>query len=323
MMIARRAFISGVAAATFALSGTSGVLAKDAYKVAIAMPGTITDNGWSQAAYSGLKAAQQELGLEFAYSELVEQPDQVEVLSDYARRGYDLVIGHGGEYQDAVQRVAKRFPDTAFMVNNGLGVGGNVANADFYFSQLGYLMGYTAAKMSKANTIGIMIAQEFKFTNDSVQGYKDGAEAAVPGTKVLVTVTGDWNDVAKGKEAALNQLSQGADVVWPTMDGATVGALQAAQEKKAYAVGLYYDAIAKWPDIMIQSAILDVSQNMLTYLRLAVKGELKGELYKADMNNEAAMRIGTFHADVPEDVRAKVQGLVAKMRSGELKPQPY
>lgn len=301
----------------------SATMAQEPYKVAIAMPGTITDKGWSEAAYRALERAKEELGIEFAYSEHVEQPDQVEVLSDYARRGYNLVIGHGGEYQDAILRVARNNPDTMFMVNNGVGVGDNVANADFYFSQLGYLMGYTAAKVSKTGKIGMLVAQEFKFTLDSIAGYRAGAEAAVPGTQVLYNVMGDWNDVARGKEAALGQLSQGADVIWPTMDAANVGALQAVQAKGTKAIGLYYDAISDWPDIMVQSAILDVSENMLSYLRVAVKGKLEGKLYKADLNNAAAMRIGTFGPSVPKEVQDEVLALVEKMKSGELKVEPY
>ena len=37
-------------------------------------------------------------------------------MSDYARRGYQIVIGHGGEFQDAAERVAAKYPDTMFVV---------------------------------------------------------------------------------------------------------------------------------------------------------------------------------------------------------------
>jgi len=71
------------------------------------VPGSISDNGWNQAGYDGLTNAGKDLVFETVVSEKVKQPDQNETLSDYARRGYDLVIGHGGEFQDAVVRVAK------------------------------------------------------------------------------------------------------------------------------------------------------------------------------------------------------------------------
>lgn len=322
MKFSRRIVLTAAAVGLVSVSTASLAVAEGITKAAIVMPGSVSDNGWNQAGYEGLTNAGKDLGFETAVSEKTAQPDQIEVLSDYARRGYELVIGHGGEFQDAVERVAERFPETMFMVNNGLGTGENIANADFYFSQVGYLMGYTAAKMSRSGTIGFIGAQQFKFTNDSVTSYENGSKAANPDVKVLVTWTGDWDDVAKGKEAALNQISQGADVIWPTMDSATLGAMQAVQEKEVYGIGIYRDAINEWPEIL-QSAILDVRGNMRTYLELAAKGELTGKAYKGDLNNEQAMRIGTFHSDIPEKVVAEINDLISKMQSGELKPQPY
>lgn len=322
MKLSRRtvmvAGLSGWAASSIGLSAA----AQTVKKAAIVMPGSISDKGWNQAGYDGLTQAGKDLGFETAVSEKVHQPDQIEVLSDYARRGYNLVIGHGGEFQDAVERVAERFPDTLFMINNGLGTGDNVANADFYFSQLGYLMGFIAARMSKSGKIGFLGAQQFKFTNDSAESFNNGAVAANPQIEVLTTWTGDWDDVAKGKEAALNQISQGADVLWPTMDSATLGAMQAVQERGVYGIGIYRDAIDEWPEVL-QSAILDVRGNMRTYLELFADGTLTGQAYKADLNNERAMRLGTYHPDIPATVVEEVKGLIEQMKSGELKPQPY
>lgn len=317
-MISRRNLLINSAVGAAAIGLAPLARGQDIYRVAIAMPGTISDKGWSEAAYRALDRAKAELGIEFAYAEKVEQPDQVEVLSDYARKGYNLIIGHGGEFQDAILRIATDFPELQFVINNGLEAHDNVAIADFYFSQLAYAIGYTAAKVSKTGKIGILVAQEFKFTIDSHSGYQAGAKAAVPGTEVLYSVMGDWNDVSKGKESALAQISQGADVLWPTMDGATVGALQAVQEKGVKSIGLYYDAIADWPDIMVQSAIFDVTESMLSYLRIAVNGELEGKRYRADLTNEAAVRLGTFGPDVSPEIQAEVLDVVAKLKAGEI-----
>lgn len=310
-----------ILAALAALMLAGPAASDDFERAAIVMPGSISDNGWNQAGFEGLTQAGEALGFETTFSESVHQPEQIEVLSDYARRGYDLVIGHGGEFQDAVERVASRFPETMFMVNNGLGTKANVANADFYFSQIAYLMGYIAGSMTQSDTIGIIAAQKFKFTTDTVAGYEAGAKAANPDVGVLVTWTGDWDDIAKGKEAALNQISQGADVVWPTMDSATLGAMQAVQEKGVYGIGIYRDAINEWPEIL-QSAILDVRGNMRSYLERAAAGELDGVLYRANISNELAMRIGSFHPDIPVEVVDEVAKLIDAMKSGALVVEP-
>jgi basic membrane protein A len=294
-------------------------LAQEAMKVAIVMPGNITDKSWSQSGYEAIMAAKEKLALDVAFSEKVAQPDQAEAMADYARRGYKVVIGHGGEFQDAAERVAAKYPDTMFVVNNGHKAATNIATSAFYYSQFGYLMGYIAGKMSKTGKAGWIGAQKIQFSTDLNASFEKGFKDA-GGKEVFTAWTNDWDDIAKGKEAALNQISQGADVIFPTMDNAVVGSLQAAKEKGVWGFGLYYDAIQDWPDTVLQSAIFDIKGAMLDYLQLAKDGKLEGKAYVFDLNTPEAARIGSFHKAVPEDVQMEVLALAEKMKSGELKP---
>ncbi len=293
----------------------------DTLKVAIVMPGNITDKSWNQAGYEGLMRAKKEHGVEVAYSEKVAQPDQAEAMADYARRGYGIVIGHGGEFQAAADRVAGRYPETIFIVNNGTTPNGeNLATADFNYKQFGYIMGYIAGKMSKSGKIGYIGAQKIKFATDLVDSYTAGFKAVRSDGEVLVAWTNEWDDIAKGKEAALNQISSGADVIFPTMDNAAIGSLQAAREKKLWGFGLYYDALPDWPDTVLQSAIFDIRSAMVSYIGKAKAEGLKGENYNFNLNTPEGARIGSFHPSVPKSVQDEVMALVTKMKSGEFMP---
>lgn len=319
MSIYRRLFL-GFAAMAVASGMLAGPVLADSFKVAIVMPGNITDQSWNQAGYEGLMNAKKELGIEVAYSEKVAQPDQAEAMADYARRGYNVVIGHGGEFQEAANRAARNFPDTMFIVNNGTEPSKNVATVDFYYKQFGYLLGHIAGKMSKSGKVGFIGAQKIKFSTDLVAGYEEGFKQVQPDGQVLIAWTNDWDDIAKGKEAALSQISQGADVLFPTMDNAAVGSLQAAKEKGVWGFYLYYDSIVDWPDTVLQSAILDIKAAMVDVLRLAKDGKIEGKNYNMDVNTPDAARLGTYHSAIPAEVKAEVEGLVAKMQSGALKP---
>jgi len=317
MIMSKRSFLTlSGAAAAFAVVRPAWA---QAMKVAIVMPGNITDKSWTQSGYEGILQAKEKLGIEIAYSEKVAQADQAEAMADYARRGYNVVIGHGGEFQDAATRVASRYPDTMFVVNNGQESGDNIASADFNFRQFGYLLGYLAGKMTKTGKAGWIGAQKIKFSLDLNSSYEEGFKAA-GGQEVFTAYTNDWDDIAKGKEAALNQISQGADVIFPTMDNAVIGSLQACKEKGVWAFGLYYDAIVDWPETILQSAIFDIKGAMLTYLQLAIDGKLEGKNYNFDLSTPEAARLGTFNPAVPKEVQDEVLALAEKMRSGELKP---
>ena len=319
MLISRRKLVAVLGSAAAITAAGSNSAFADKLKVAIVMPGNITDKSWSQAGYEGINQAGEALGLDVAYSEKIAQPDQAEAIADYARRGYKVVIGHGGEFQEAAERVARKYPETIFVVNNGHEAKDNIATADFNYRQFGYVMGYIAGKMSKTGKAGWIGAQKIKFStelNDSfIIGFKDAG-----GKEVFTAWTNDWDDIAKGKEAALSQIAQGADVIFPTMDNAVIGSLQACKEKGVWGFGLYYDAIVDWPDTVVQSAIFDIKGVMKFYLALATEGKLEGKNYNFDFTKPEGARIGTFHSAVPADVVAEVNGLIDKMKSGEFKP---
>jgi basic membrane protein A len=304
-----------------AVIGVTGPALAESFKVAMVLPGNISDKSWNQAGYEGLMKVKNELGFDVAYSEKVAQPDQAEAMADYARQGYNVVIGHGGEFQEAAAHVARKYPDTLFVVNNGSSTSENVALVSIDLPQVGYLTGYIAGKMTKTGKVGYICAQKIKQYVDLGLSYEKGFKVARPDGSAFTAWTNDWDDIAKGKEAALNQINQGADVIFPTMDNATIGSLQAAKEKGIYAIGMYYDAIADWPDIILNSAIVDWSQALFELFAPVKQGKkLAGEKYLFDLNYPKVLNIGTYHAGVPEAVRAEVAGLLEKIKSGEIKP---
>ena len=300
--------------------GVSSFAFASEFKAAIVMPGVITDKSFNQQGYEGIMAAKKELGIDVAYSEKVAQPDQPEALADYARRGYNVVIGYGGEFQDSVDRVAKQYPKTMFIVANGVKPGGNVATVRFYYEALAYALGYVGGKMTESGIGGFIGAQQIAYSLQQQIGFTNGFMKAKPDGKVLSAWTNDWDDIAKGKEAALSLISQGADMVFPTMDNAVVGSLQGIKEKKKWGFGVYYDAIADWPDTVLQSAIMKWSRAVVDVIKTAKEGKLEPKEYLISYDVPDAAGVGTFHKAVPQAVRDEVKKVIEDITSGKIDP---
>lgn len=298
------------------VEGQSPADASDTLRVGAVFPGSITDAAWNQSAYEGLKQAEADQGIEFAFVENVAEPDQPAAMRDYAQRGYDVVVCHGGEFQEPAEQLSAEFPDVLFLVSSGTTPAENLATLNFNYRQLGYILGYLAGKMTETGTIGWIGAFEIKFSTELEDGYKQGAEAARPGTEVLVTYIGDWNDVAKGKEAAISQISSQADVIFPTMDTASVGSLTAAQEAGIYGFGLYYDALPDWPETVLQSAIMDVNVALVSFIDDATAGEATGKEYVYGLESPAAS-FASYNPAIPEDIVAEVDKLIADFGAGQ------
>src|SRR4030067_2570569 len=87
-------------------TGTAG------FKVALLSPGPVSDAGWNALAYEGLLRIRDQLGAEVAQIQTKTPAEFEEGFRDFARRGYQLVFGHGFEFQDAAAAVAPNLPHT-------------------------------------------------------------------------------------------------------------------------------------------------------------------------------------------------------------------
>lgn len=294
----------------------AGTDAKKDFKVAIVLPGIITDKAWNQVGYTGLNVVKENQGVETSYVEKVAQPDQVEVISDFARRGYNLIFAHGGQFDASVQQVAAEFPKTFFVGVNGALKGENMASLRIDSLQAGYISGVIAASMTKANKIAYLSAQQFQSTDDEKRGFELGAKSIKPNVQVTSTYTGDWNDAAKAKEAALALISAGTDVIYHWLDNAAPAVLNTASEKGIYAIGNTADQQAVAPKAVLTSIVKRIDLAIAYIAELAKNEQLTGQIYTIGWEKSDILYLGKFGEMVPEAVHNKakeaVQGIVTK-----------
>ena len=90
------------------------------FKVALLTPGPISDAGWCAMAYDGLKAIEKDLGATVNTQEATGTKIN-DAMRSYAQEGYQLVIGHGFEYNEPGVALAEQFPKTVFVSSSGSG----------------------------------------------------------------------------------------------------------------------------------------------------------------------------------------------------------
>lgn len=276
-------------------------------KVAIILPGVITDKAWNQAGYSGLTEIKKKLGLETAYVEKIGQAEQAEALSDFARRGFNLVYAHGGQFDAAIQQVAGQFPNTFFVGVNGAASGANIAALRIDHLQASYLCGIIAATMSKSKKIAYLAGQEFQATQEELRGLQLGAKSIDPKIQVSASFTGDWNDAAKAKEAADAIASSGADVIYQWLDNAAPTVLQTASDKGIYAFGNTADQLDVAPKAVLTSAVKRIDLAIAKLAELASKKELKGQVYTLGLEEPDILYLGKFNSVVPAALQDTVK----------------
>ncbi|MEM6599717.1 MAG: BMP family protein [Cyanobacteria bacterium P01_C01_bin.69] len=289
-----------------------------ASSLAIVLPGTITDGGWNQLGYEGVKRAGDDLGIEVAYVEQVDSADQTESLSAFAREGYSLVVGHGGQFDAAIEQVAAEFPEAFFLGVNGDIVGDNYTCVRTNYNQMLYLSGMIGAAMSKTKKMAYLAGMEFKSTQQQGVAMDLGAKAIDPSAEVVSSFVGDFNDIAKAKESALALIASGVDVIFHNLDNSAPAVLQACQEAGIYAFGNNVDQFDLAPEAILTSAIQDIGGAITTVAELAATGEIEQKKYVIGLETSELVRFGKFNEVVPAEVREKVDAVTADMVAGKL-----
>ena len=286
-------------------------------KVALLMSGPITDGGWNTNAYNALMDCKDQFGIEVAYTENVAVNDQITLMRQYANKGFNFIIGNGFQYEDAATQAASEFPDVCFWVFGGTVTGANLASSQYAMGQTGYPLGALMGMKTQANKIGFVIGSEDPTTMSEMKNMEAGAQKYNPDASCTFSVTGDWADIQKAKEAAYALIADGCDVIVSCLDAATTGVIEACVEKNVMIVNVTNDAYDLAPDNILSSAVHDGRIAMNEIIKTFVEGKFEGKIYRFGMT-EGVMYIGKYGKSVTDTEKAEVESLVEKVKNGEI-----
>ena len=290
------------------------------FRVALLTPGPITDKSWNGGAYDGLLALRDSLGAKVSHIQTKTPAEFEENFRQYGAQGYDLVVGHGFEFQDAAARVAPAYPNTKFIVTSGRVTAPNLAGISFLFEEASYQAGMLAGAMTKTNTLGLIAGTELPPVKASFAAFERGAKAVNPKIQVLTSYIGNWDDVSAGKEQALAQIARGADILFQNADAAGLGVFQAARDKKVLAFGTNADQNSVAPDVIIGSVVIDLRKAFLMIGREIQRGTFTGRVInlgvKDDVVRLALNPDPAMQARIPATTRAAVDSVGNLLRAG-------
>src|SRR5688572_6888516 len=288
--------------------------------------GQLDDNGFNELAFRGVQRAEKELGIKSRVVESVSAADYIPNMTRLARDGYDLVIGVGFAQGDAVGKVAQRFPDTNFAIIDVdhefvPGKPANVQGLLFREEEVGYLVGYLAGLEEKRREGPDVISAVGGFKEPPVDrfiaGYRAGAEKAAPGIEVSWNYSQDWDDQAKCKELALNQIAAGSGVVFQVAGGCGLGALNAAGERDVWGIGVDADQSHLGPHILT-SAQKGVDAAVFLTIQSLLDGDWEGGGNATFGLAEDGVGLGTVSPEVPQEEVEAVEAIEQQIADGEI-----
>jgi basic membrane protein A and related proteins len=310
-------------------TSTSSTSAK-AYVVLITDVNQLNDHGFNQLAYQGLKRAQKELGIRGDVYQSPSSQAYIPNLSQAARKQADLVISVGFDQAAAIAKVAKQFPETHFAIidvsNADLaGRPKNVEGLIFKEQEAGYLAGYLAGLVEKhggmKNTIGSVGGQKQPPVDRYIAGYQAGALEVDPNVKLLNSYSNEWVDQAKCKQLALNEIADGADIVFQVAGGCGLGVLDAAKEKGVWGIGVDADQSYLGPQVLT-SALKRVDTSVYATIQQVLDGKFKGGTDSVFSLKNDGVGLGKISPKVPKADVQKVREIEKQIKAGKIADIP-
>ncbi len=301
---------------------TSTAPSAKALRVAILLPGTVTDQGYNADGKRAADTIKQQLGATAVFTEGVSVPGQADIYRQYATQGYDLVIGWGGQFTDGAVAVAKEFPKVKFLVvNSGVSNGSNLASLDTNVEQWQFLGGYVVAKLSKSGVVGWVGGQCFPATAANLHGTEQGAKFANPNIRFLSTFTGDFEDPTKAQNAARAMIGQGADVLTGNLNNGWFGIFQAARAAgNRPVITEWTDNHSLAADVIAASILKSQARFVVATAKSVQDGTFKGAHVQDSLPPDWGPAISKTDL-LPNDLYQAVLGVQSKISSGDVKPQ--
>lgn len=295
------------------------------FRVGLITPGSIADAAWNSGAYQGLSQIRDSLGAGVSHVEAKTPGAQEEALRTYAAQGYDLVFGHGFEFQDMAERVSPDYPGIVFIITSGVRASGMVAPMIFRLEEATYLAGMTAGGMTRTGTIGFVGGIELPPIKAAYEGWVAGAEAVNPATKPRLIYINTFEDAAAGREAALALIRLGADMMHHNADAAGLGVFQAVKESPGVdAFGANADQSDLVPERVLGSAVIDLPRAFLNVAREVKAGTFEPRVQSFGLASGVIQYVlnPLTAGRIPARLKAQVDAAADSIAHGLLDPVP-
>jgi len=250
--------------------------------------------------------------------------DYVPNLKKLADEGAKLVIGVGFMLTDAIKEVAPQYPNTYFMLIDGVidPAPANVVCYTFKEQEGSFLVGALVGQMTKKNIVGFVGGMDLYIIHKFEYGYRAGVKTVNPKAKVLGGYTGNFTSADDGQKIAKQQFDAGADIVYHASGACGIGVIKEAQARGEgyFAVGVDSDQDYMAPGRVLTSMIKHVDYAVWLSIQSVIEGTFKPGIVSLGVK-EGGVGISPLKYTkdiIPATVLAKVETLKNMIANGQI-----
>lgn len=285
--------------------------------------GGLGDRSFNDSAYGGLEEAHQKHGIEFETATW-ENPDQnIEHLEQWAKAGYDLIIGLGYANAPFINQVAAQYPDSRFAVIDYAGEGQNVWSAVYREYEGDFVVGVLAALVTKTRMVGFMGGGITPIVRRIELGFAQGVRNVDASISFISDYVGDFDDPQKGALLAETQYTLGADVIYQVAGRCGLGAIETARRFNRWIISTGGDHSDLAPKAVLTSRIKSVGRPVKDVINAVIEDRFEGGVVASYGFAEGGLMMAPIRPTVSKVVTPPIQGIMqevqAQVISGKIK----
>ncbi len=260
--------------------------------------GGVDDDSFNEAANAGLEAAETDFGVETQFLEPNEDgSNRGDLLRQLAEDDYDLVIGVGFLFAEAMEPLAAEYTDTSFaIIDDASFEADNVTSLVFAEEQGSFLVGAAAALTSGTGQIGFIGGVNTELIQKFQAGFEAGVAQISDEAEVdvrYITEPPDFNgfaDPASARTIADDMYDADIDVVYHAAGGSGTGLFESAVDADRLAIGVDSDQYQQVDEAtqpcILTSMLKRVDVAVYTAIEDLVNDELESGALTFDLENE-------------------------------------
>jgi basic membrane protein A and related proteins len=299
--------------------------------------GGFEDKSFNQTSHDGLEAAAEHLGVKTGEVESNSPSEFKDNIDAMVQQDCDSITTVGFLLGDATEAAAKKNPDIDFSIvdfgyakppKNLKGLGFNTAEPSF-------LAGYLAAGVSQSGIVGTFGGAQIPSVTAFMDGFQLGIEKYNEDNDADVqligwdretqkgTFTQDFESKTKGQNAAEEEITQGADIIFPVAGPAGLGALDAVKDQGLLAIWVDTDgceSAAEYCDVLLTSVMKGMDVAVEDAIKASVEGTFDNTPYTGTLEN-GGVGLAPFHEQesaVPAELASQLDDLKQQIIDGDI-----
>jgi len=291
-------------------------------KIVHFLPHEIDDGSWNQMGYEAMQKIAEEQNLQvLTYAKT--SPAMVDsIVSSLKHEKSLFVVAHGGEYVNALEPVALKYPHYKFGVvghyaGNGRNYGSITTGVGFC-----YLAGALAAMKSKSGHIGLIAGQDLKHIVSQYHAFVSGAKDINPAIKTSVRYVGSWEDKPLSLKLANELISANVDVMMINVDKVSPAIHSLARDNNILSISVTTDERKNYPGSVIAAVMTDFPKMMNIAIKLFILGKWEGKLNLFGLT-EGATFVELDESAYSDEQKQRYNDLYAKLIQKQISIPDY